>query len=306
MAVSSSGSITGSVSGGCVEGAVIEAAMEVLDTGRPQFLQFGVSDETAWEVGLACGGQIEIFVEPLDHEQFRLIADHVERESHGHSVRVFRGPDTLLGKSVTYFVGGDRHVTLDVGLAERALALAQPVHEPCVVSLNEEIELFIEVFLPPPALIIVGGVHIAVALAMMAAVLGFGVVVVDPRRAFGSTERFPDVERLIQKWPAAAFAELEITPDTAVVLLTHDPKIDDPALKIALNSTAFYIGALGSRKTHASRVRRLAGYGFNAGQIRRIHAPIGLEIGAQEPAEIALAILAEIVTARRAATATIP
>ncbi len=165
--------------------------------------------------------------------------------------------------------------------------------------LADDIDAFVDVYLPAPQLIVVGGVHIALALTELAQVLGFRTVVIDPRRAFGSTERFGHVDQLVRAWPAMAFAELSLTGNTAVVLLTHDPKIDDAALKIVLESPVFYIGALGSRQTHAHRVARLAGYGFDAEQIQRIHAPVGLDIGAREPAEIALAILTEIVAVRR-------
>jgi xanthine dehydrogenase accessory factor len=145
----------------------------------------------------------------------------------------------------------------------------------------------------------VGGVHIAVALTSIAKTLGYKTIVVDPRRSFGSDERFPHADRLIRAWPDKAFAEIELTPETAVAMLTHDPKIDDPALKVVLNSEAFYIGALGSSKTQKARRERLQEMGFDAEQIGRIYGPIGLDINAQNPEEIALAIMAEIVRAHR-------
>jgi xanthine dehydrogenase accessory factor len=145
----------------------------------------------------------------------------------------------------------------------------------------------------------VGGVHIAIALTSFAKTLGYRTLVIDPRRAFGSEERFPHVDKLIQAWPDKAFEQVQITVETAVALLTHDPKIDDPALKIILKAKPCYVGALGSKKTHAKRVERLRGYGFSEAEIGRIHGPIGLNIGAQTPEEIALAIMAEIVQARR-------
>ena len=168
------------------------------------------------------------------------------------------------------------------------------------MQLTDEVEVFIDTVRPAPTLIMVGGVHIAIALTSFAKTLGYHTLVIDPRRAFGSVERFPHVDKLIQAWPDKAFAEVKITRETAVALLTHDPKIDDPALKIILKAKPFYIGALGSNKTHAKRVERLRGYGFSDAEIGRIHAPIGLNIGAQTPEEIALAIMAEIVQARQA------
>jgi xanthine dehydrogenase accessory factor len=160
---------------------------------------------------------------------------------------------------------------------------------------GEEIELFVEVLAPPPTLVIVGGVHIAIALVSLASTLGFRTVVVDPRQSFGSLERFPHADQLIQSWPQKAFAQIDIDERTAVAMLTHDPKIDDPALQIALKSPAFYVGALGSQRTQAKRRQRLLDSGLSAEQIGRLHGPIGLDIGGVTPEEIALAVLAEIV-----------
>ena len=159
-------------------------------------------------------------------------------------------------------------------------------------------EVFLHVFNPPLRLIVVGAVHIAQPLARMAALAGFAVTVVDPRRAFADADRFPGV-RVSTEWPDDALAALSPDRRTAIVTLTHDPKIDDPALVVALNSAAFYVGSLGSRKTHAARLRRLAAQGFDTVALARIHGPVGLDIGALAPAEIALAILAQIVQARR-------
>jgi xanthine dehydrogenase accessory factor len=171
------------------------------------------------------------------------------------------------------------------------------------VLLDEGLELFIEPILPPPTLIAVGGVHITVALMELAKTLGFRTVVVDPRRAFGNGQRFPHVDRLIQSWPDEAFQEIPITHSTAVAMLTHDPKLDDPALKIALTSPAFYVGALGSRQTQAKRRQRLLEEGLTEAQLDRLHGPIGLDIQAGTPEEIALSILSEIVAARNKAGA---
>jgi xanthine dehydrogenase accessory factor len=167
------------------------------------------------------------------------------------------------------------------------------------VVLNEDVEVFLEAILPSPTLIIVGGVHIAISLTYMAKTLGFRTVVIDPRNAWGNRERFPNTDQLIQAWPQDAFNEIHITRSTAIVMLTHDPKLDDPALKIALNSEAFYVGALGSKSTHAKRRERLLNEGISEVQLLRLHAPIGLDIGAQTPEEIALAIMAEVVNAHR-------
>jgi xanthine dehydrogenase accessory factor len=167
------------------------------------------------------------------------------------------------------------------------------------VRLDETLEVFVEVILPPPTLIAVGGVHIAIALVALAKTLGYRTIVVDPRGSWGNAERFPQVDQMIQTWPEQAFERLPLTRSTAVAMLTHDPKLDDPALRIALPSPAFYVGALGSRKTQAGRRARLKEAGLGEQHLDRLHAPIGLEIGADTPEEIALAIMAEIVEARR-------
>jgi xanthine dehydrogenase accessory factor len=167
------------------------------------------------------------------------------------------------------------------------------------VTLDEEIEAFIEVTLPPPTLIAVGGVHITVALMTLAKTLGYRTVVIDPRSAFGNPERFPEVDRLISLWPEEAFQQIPITRSTAVAMLTHDPKLDDPALKVALTSPAFYVGALGSKTTQAKRRQRLLEDGITQTQLDRLHGPIGLDIGATTPEEIAMSIMAEIVGAHR-------
>jgi xanthine dehydrogenase accessory factor len=299
MAMTASGAISGSVSGGCVEGAVFDAGVEVLANGRPQLLHFGVADETAWEVGLACGGTIEVFVEPLDTAVYDFMQDLVEQEQAGATITVIEGPADLLGRKMAFSRDGRQVGGLGESLEEMAAPIGQTLSHAQRLSLTETVTVFVDVVRPSPTLILVGGVHIAIALTTMAQTLGYRTIVVDPRRAFGSEARFPHVDRLIQAWPDEAFAGLELTPDTAVALLTHDPKIDDPALKIVLSSPVFYVGALGSKSTHTGRRRRLREAGLAKEQIERIHGPIGLDIGAQTPAEIALAVMAEIVRARR-------
>lgn len=296
MAFTSEAQISGSVSGGCVEGAVIEAGTEVLATGSPQLLHFGVADETAWEVGLACGGSIDVFVERLDRAAYALLRDIVLQDRAGFCVTVLRGSAEWVGRKWIQERNGRSLNHLPAAITSQLTTLPQTTQR---LQLSDDLELFVEQFRPAPTLIMVGGVHIAVALTSMAKTLGFRTIVIDPRRAFGSDDRFPHADQLLTLWPQKAFAEIEITPETAVALLTHDSKIDDPALEIVLPSPAFYIGALGSQKTHAKRVERLQKKGVDAAQISRIHAPIGLNLNAQTPAEIALSVLAEIVQAYR-------
>ncbi|HXQ34465.1 MAG TPA: XdhC/CoxI family protein, partial [Anaerolineales bacterium] len=237
----------------------------------------------------------------LDKELFRSLHSVLMDEQTAVLVTVVRGADELLGREM--LVRDDDNVTgtLSDELDDRALELARETlakGESRRVMLNEDVEIFVEVILPPPTLIAVGGVHITIALMALAKTLGYRTVVVDPRSAFGNEERFPNVDQLIQKWPDEAFQEIPLTRSTAIAMLTHDPKLDDPALKIALPSPAFYVGALGSKTTQAKRRKRLLDEGLTEAQLNRLHGPIGLEIGAGTPEEIALSIMAEVVAAR--------
>ena len=301
MALTPDGKITGSVSGGCVEGAVYETGVEVLKSKRPQLLHFGVADETAWEVGLACGGSIDIFVKPLDHEFFQPLRRSLVEEHPVVAVTVIRGPEELLGKELLVDEVGSLTGNVNDALDKQAVELARETladGESRRAMLNEDVEVFMEVILPPPTLIAVGGVHITIALMALAKTLGYRTLVIDPRTAFGNETRFPNVDQLIPLWPDVAFEQVPITRSTAIAMLTHDPKLDDPALKIALRSPAFYVGALGSKTTQAKRRQRLLDDGLTEQQLNRLHGPIGLEIGAGTPEEIAMSIMAEIVAAK--------
>jgi xanthine dehydrogenase accessory factor len=300
MAVTPAGQIAGSVSGGCVEGAVVEAAFEVLKSGQPQLLHFGVSDETAWEVGLACGGQIAVFVNLLEAGFYQMLRNILAQEGAFAVVTLLRGAAQWVGQSLIMRSDGELMGNLPPEVTPFAVQAALRALE---TGRSERIEIpagevFCEVYQSAPTLVMVGGVHIAIALAALARTLGYQTVVIDPRRAFGSPERFAHADRLIQAWPDEALTQIEITPNTAIVMLTHDPKLDDPALKIALPSPAFYVGALGSRKTQQARRERLLAAGADPALLARLHGPIGLDIGAQTPEEIALAILAEVTAAR--------
>jgi len=283
-----------------VEGAVFEAGVEVLKSNRPQLLHFGVADETAWDVGLACGGSIDIFVKPLDPEFFKALRSTLVEEHPAVLMTVVRGAEEIAGREV--LVREDGYVTgsLNAELDKPALALARETlaqGQSRRALLKDDTEVFMEVTLPPPTLIAVGGVHITIALMTLAKTLGYRTVVVDPRSAFGSEARFPHVDQLIQSWPQDAFQQVPLTRSTAVAMLTHDPKLDDPALKIALPSPAFYVGALGSKTTQSKRRQRLLEDGLTEEQLNRLHGPIGINIGAGTPEEIAMSIMAEIVAA---------
>ena len=294
MAFTLSGKITGSVSGGCVENAVIEAGMRVLKTNHPQLLHFGVADETAWSVGLACGGSIDVFVQPLDAQVFQEIKRVINHEEGVIHVTIIGGSDELLGEQI--LIREDQIIAGSLGneMDSRVLSLSPEISAPQQLTI-EEAQVFINVIRPAPTLVIVGGVHIAIALASLAKTLGYQTILIDPRKAWGNEIRFPHVDRLIQTWVDDAFEQVKINSSTAIAVLTHDPKIDDPAIKLALNSSAFYIGALGSKNTNAKRRERLLGDGVSESQMDKVHAPIGLDIGAQNPEEIALAVMSQIV-----------
>jgi xanthine dehydrogenase accessory factor len=217
----------------------------------------------------------------------------------GIVVTVIRGPHELLGRKAAYGREGERIGSLGDDLDIKLQSVLSSIHQSQRIALRTDLEVFVDLFQFPPKLVMVGGVHVAIALTRQAKSVGYQTVVIDPRRSFGSKIRFSDVDFLLQEWPQKAFQEIMPTPDMAVALLTHDPKIDDQALKILLDSDVFYIGALGSRKTHDKRKDRLRQMGFNDTEIARIYAPIGLNIGADNPEEIALAIMAEIVGVRR-------
>jgi xanthine dehydrogenase accessory factor len=302
MAMTASGRIAGSVSGGCVEGAVFDEGTRVLASGRPKLLTFGVEDEKAWTVGLACGGTIEIFVEKLDDAVFDSLRRASAAERPVAEVTVVRGPESLLGNKVVLEADGATAFPPGAGMDEAARRAAGDAFQKggggLVPGAAAGVEYFVDVLSPPPRLIVVGGAHVAIALVAFARTLGFETVVIDPRQAFGNAERFPHADRLVSEWPDKALREIGLTSSTAVAVLSHDTKLDDPALSVALRSPAFYVGALGSRKTQEKRRQRLMEAGLSAEELARLHTPIGLDIGGRSPEEIALSVIAEIVAVR--------
>ena len=265
LVIRDDGLFEGSVSGGCVEGDVITEAQALLEAGSvSRRLDYGVADETAWQVGLACGGRISVLVQHLDDAGF---------------------PLALIDRLVTAAAQGDE-VTLATNLASGA------TQEGCDGDLVLR-------WPPPRRLAIIGAVHIAQALVPLAQALGIAVTVIDPRGLFAADARFAGLV-LDRRWPDEALAEWRPNAASAVVALTHDPKLDDVALAAALRSPAFYIAALGSRKNHGRRRERLASLGFSNTDLDRLHGPAGLDIGAADPAEIALSIAAELTATWRA------
>lgn len=278
MAVSGKAEIAGSVSGGCVEGAVVAEALELIGTGQPKLLEFGVSDGDAFAVGLACGGTIRVLVEPVGPAlPEAVLAGLVAARAKRAPVAYVTGPDTA------------PHLERS-GHAERFRMDRS--------GFEEDGTTFVAIHNPPLRLIVVGAVHVAQALMPMARLAGFDPVLIDPRDGFATAERFPG-EVICHDWPDDGVAACGPDARTALVLLTHDPKLDDPALAAGLESEMFYIGALGSRRTHAARLQRLAGRGLDPERIARIHGPVGLDIGAATPSEIAVSILAQMIAVLR-------
>ncbi len=304
-----SGGLDGSVSAGCVEGAVIEESLAVMESGIPRLLDYGVADEDAWEVGLACGGSIQVLVEPFSALDgvYSALKQHLDARDPMAVITVLDAPPELRNRKLIVLADGSIEGDLDLGeYAPRAVraALDQLIRETGgVFELEDGPKLFIEVYPPAPRLIIVGAVHMADSLVTIANTLGFDTIVVDPRAAFATRERFPHATQLIREWPQHALSAMKLDHSAYVAVLTHDPKLDDPALKIALTSNARYVGALGSRRTNQLRIARLREAGLSEEQLARLHAPIGLPIGGRSPAEIALSIMAEITQVRNSAPA---
>lgn len=288
MAIAADGRFEGSVSGGCVEGEVITEAEGILEDGKPKTLTFGVEDETAWRVGLPCGGKIQVYLERLEKpEGLPLLTQAVAAES-GRSGLVWR----------THLKDGRREVfertdaSKDADVARRFDSGESELQE------TADGGIFLHALVPQPRIVIIGATHIAQMLAQMVLLAGYDVRVIDPRTAFAAVSRFPGIE-LQTEWPQDALPAIGLDHYTAVVALAHVGHIDDEALKLAMRSNCFYVGALGSRRNHAKRTERLKEAGFTAEEIARIHSPIGINIGAQNPQEIAVSVMAEIVLALR-------
>ncbi len=281
LAVSSDSEIFGSVSGGCVESAVVAEALDALGDGTPRMLEYGVSDEAAFAVGLACGGTIRILVEPVERGRGpglavlnALVARRKQRQAVAYAVNITNWERQVVGIDGAW----DGLDLVDKFAADKS---------------GFDGDWFIAVHNPPLRMMIIGAVHIAQPLMQMARLAGYDTTLIDPRTAFASEARFPG-ERLVHDWPDAALKAAGLDQRTAVVTLTHDAKLDDAAIGVALAAEVFYLGCLGSNRTHAKRVERLLAGGFTQTQIDRVHAPVGADIGARTPAEIAVSIMAEV------------
>jgi xanthine dehydrogenase accessory factor len=276
LAVSERGEVAGSVTGGCVEPAVYDEAREVLAGGPPRLVTYGIADEEAFEVGLPCGGTVHIFVDLAERDIVEGIAAAVREER----------PVALEVR-----VAGER-------IGEKRLVLNGAVPETGLAS----DELFVSSFLPRPEMYVFGAVDHAAAVATVGRFLGYRVTVCDARAKFVTPERFPDVDDLVVEWPDRFLAQAPVDERTVICVLTHDHKFDIPLLKVALETPAGYIGAMGARRTNAERAERLREEGVSEEALERIHAPIGLDIGSRTPEEVAVAVGGEIVaTFRKAA-----
>ncbi|HEV3101453.1 MAG TPA: XdhC/CoxI family protein [Candidatus Dormibacteraeota bacterium] len=269
MVVTRSGKMAGSVSNGCIEGAVFEESQKVLKSGEPRVAAFGVADDLAFSVGLACGGHIEVFVQPLAsaHEQ-------------------------LIG-----LIDQNRAATLRTNLVTGEAELTEGVPAGSKLARRDG-DWFIEPFPRPAHLIIVGAIHIAIPLHRLAKLMGYRVTVIDARAKFATKERFPEADELIVAWPDEALQKLTLDGSSYVVILTHDPKFDLPALRSVLGKEVGYVGAIGSRKTNENRFAELRKEGFTEEQISRVHGPVGLDLGGRGAEETALGIMAEITAVR--------
>jgi xanthine dehydrogenase accessory factor len=274
MVINEDTEFVGSVSGGCVEGAVISASLEVIESSESTLLAYGVSDDDAWEVGLACGGNIEIFVIKLSREIINLLNEMVSVGFIGSSIIKFEK---------------DNFPSTSFSLVETEIPNPNKKGE-------EEIVSFFNHYPPPLHLIIIGGSDIGVELAKIARYHAFKISIIDPRKVFAKKNRFESNIEVFSEWPNKILGQaIEITTNSAIVSLSHDPKIDDVGLELSLRKNAFYTGALGSKKTHAKRLIRLSKIGLSDIQLKKIKGPIGLNINAITPAEIAVSILAEII-----------
>ena len=303
MAVTRELAMVGSVSGGCVESAVAEAAVEIIADGKPRLLTYGVSDDVAWEVGLACGGKVSVYVEPLDLAWWRAATSVIRNQHALVTVTVIAGAHS--GQKVMFDLRENSIIysssTLEPAQQE-ALIQAVKSQRTTGRAVFNGLEILVDVVRPDPRLVIVGGAHVSQVLAKFALMMGYGVIIIDPRAAFATAERFPGVSMLSHDYPDKVLPGLAIDSETYIAVLTHDPKIDDPALRAALPSPAPYVGVMSGKRSHELRIERLTQAGVSAALIGRIHVPIGLSIGARLPEEVALSIMAEIVATKNASS----
>jgi xanthine dehydrogenase accessory factor len=321
LAVSVAGDVVGSVSGGCVEGAVYELSLEVCQTGVPVLQTYGVSDDDAFAVGLTCGGILDIFVERVNRDRFPElgeIAAAVERGEPVAVATVVAGPGQIGARRVIWAdASRDGHgwrcgASGTLGAGERLdAAVDDDVRGMLAQGLTgarrygahgerrgDDLTVFVNSFAPPPRMLVFGAIDFAAAVARTGKFLGYRVTVCDARKVFATSSRFPDADEVVVDWPHRFLAATEVDARTVICVLTHDPKFDVPLLEVALRTPAGYIGAMGSRRTHQDRLTRLREAGLSEEELARLRSPIGLDLGARTPEETAVSIAAELIQLR--------
>jgi xanthine dehydrogenase accessory factor len=317
MAVSGAGEVVGSVSGGCVEGAVYELAGEVTASGQPVLQRYGISDDTAFSVGLTCGGIIDIFVQPVSKQTFPELGEIADAVAAGIPVAaatVISGPGQVGARRIVY-PGGEDHPRESAGSLGSGDRLDQAVDDDARGMLaqgltgvrrygpdgerrRDELAIFVQSFTPPPQMLVFGAIDFAAAVARAGKFLGYRVTVCDARPVFATASRFPDADEVVTDWPHRYLSGIATDSRTVICVLTHDPKFDVPLLEVALRRPAAYIGAMGSRRTHEDRLARLREAGMTDDELARLRSPIGLDLGARTPEETAVAIAAELIQLR--------
>ncbi|WP_242901976.1 XdhC family protein [Actinomadura terrae] len=317
MAVSAGGEVAGSVSGGCVEGAVYELAQSVIASGEPVVRRYGVSDDDAFAVGLTCGGILDVLVEPVGpatFPEFAEVAEAIRAREPVAVATVVGGPGRLGARRVLWrdrasgsLAPGEPYAArLDAAVDDDARGmLAQGLTGPRHYGREgerrlDDLTVFVHSFAPPPRLLVFGAIDFAAAVARIGKFLGYHVTVCDARPVFATPKRFPEADEVVVKWPHKFLEETRDLVDerTAICVLTHDPKFDVPLLEVALRTGAGYVGAMGSRRTHDDRLERLREAGLTPRELARLRSPIGLDLGARTPEETAVSIAAELVQLR--------
>jgi xanthine dehydrogenase accessory factor len=308
------GEVIGSVSGGCVEGAVFELATEVTTSGQPVLQRYGVSDDDAFAVGLTCGGILDIFVEPVSRATFPELGDIAEAVERGEPVAVATVISGSSQAGARRVIWGDarRGSTGSLGAGDRLDTAADDDVRGMLAQgltgirrygehgerLGSELAVFVNSFAPPPRMLVFGAIDFAAAVARVGKFLGYHVTVCDARPVFATHSRFPDADEVVVDWPHRFLATAEVDARTVICVLTHDPKFDVPVLEVALRTPAGYIGAMGSRRTHEDRLGRLREAGVTDDELARLRSPIGLDLGARTPEETAVSIAAELIQLR--------
>ena len=312
MAMTTELEIAGSVTGGCIEGAVYEEAQDVIRSQQPRLLHYGVTgDQKPWDIGLTCGSSLDVFVEsmesPIWEDLYPFISTTLEQNQLAAVTTLLSGPG--IGKKLMIWPDGRSRGDLGNSYlneetkkwAGNQMSIQEttwtnfPATEGCP-------EVFVDVLEPKPRLIIIGASHLAIPLVSLARVMGYQTIVIDPRETFANSERFPEADKLIVEWPSTALEKMTLDESCYIAVISHDDKLDNPALAVALTHNPRYVGVLGTRKRVPQRIEELKKMGVSDDQLKHLRAPIGIPLGATLTEEIALSILSEMVAARRGIT----